>query len=298
MGTDRNTGIGRDQLKDYTLKRQDLSPDGIVWQAPVIDKDLTTPPGSPSEDDRYLVISGAGAWTGYDNDIAHYHNGQWNYYTPIEGWFVWINDENKLYRFDGTSWTEFAGAGGISNIVEDTTPQLGGDLDLNGKNIDFPSVPNISDVKDEDDMVSDSATMLSTQQSIKAYVDGKAKITTGITIDGGGEVLETGYKGFIRIPYACTITKVSLLGDESSGSIVIDLWKCTYSEYDGGSTHPVDADSITASAPPTISSSNKSEDATLTGWTKIISSGDVIGFNVDSISTFTKVTLIIEITKT
>jgi hypothetical protein len=56
-------------------------------------------------------------------------------------------------------------------IVADTTPQLGGDLDMNAKGIDFPSTPNITDVKDEDNMISDSATMLATQQSIKAYVD-------------------------------------------------------------------------------------------------------------------------------
>lgn len=59
----------------------------------------------------------------------------------------------------------------ISNVVEDTTPQLGGDLDLNGNAIDFPTTANISDVLDEDDMASDSATALATQQSIKAYAD-------------------------------------------------------------------------------------------------------------------------------
>ena len=62
----------------------------------------------------------------------------------------------------------------LKNIVEDTTPQLGGDLDLNGKNIDFPTTANISDCLDEDNMVSDSATMLATQQSIKKYVDDNA----------------------------------------------------------------------------------------------------------------------------
>lgn len=118
------------------------------------------------------------------------------------------------------------------------------------------------------------------------------KTTFGITIDGGGGVIETGYKGFIRIPYGCTITKVTLLADQS-GSIVIDIWKDTYANYP-----PTDADSITASAPPTLSSATKSEDSTLTGWTKTITAGDVIGFNVDSCTTITKVTLIIEVTKT
>lgn len=59
----------------------------------------------------------------------------------------------------------------LKDLVDDTTPQLGGDLDLNGKNIDFPTTANISDCLDEDDMASNSAVMLATQQSIKAYVD-------------------------------------------------------------------------------------------------------------------------------
>lgn len=77
------------------------------------------------------------------------------------------------------------------NIVLDTTPQLGGDLDLNGKNIDFPTTANISDVLDEDTMSSDSATKLATQQSIKAYVDAavlpaKLRPRGWATFDGTG----------------------------------------------------------------------------------------------------------------
>ncbi len=118
------------------------------------------------------------------------------------------------------------------------------------------------------------------------------KTTFGITIDGGGGVIETGIKGYIRIPYACTITKVTLLSDQS-GSIVIDIWKDSYVNYP-----PTNADSITASTPPTLSSATKSEDSTLTAWTTSISAGDCIGFNVDSITIIEKVTLIVEITKT
>ena len=72
------------------------------------------------------------------------------------------------------SGTRLITKAGISDIVEDTSPQLGGDLDLNSNNIDFPTTANISDCKDEDDMASNSATMLATQQSIKAYVDANA----------------------------------------------------------------------------------------------------------------------------
>ena len=58
----------------------------------------------------------------------------------------------------------------LENIVEDATPQLGGNLDVNNKTIVFPTTP-ITDVLDEDNMASNSASKLATQQSIKAYVD-------------------------------------------------------------------------------------------------------------------------------
>ena len=114
----------------------------------------------------------------------------------------------------------------------------------------------------------------------------------GITLDGGGSVLTTGVKGFIEVPYACTINQVTLLADQS-GSIVIDVWKDTYTNYP-----PTVADTITASAKPTISTATKSQDATLTGWTTSIAAGDIIGFNVDSITTCTRVHLILKVTKT
>jgi len=83
----------------------------------------------------------------------------------------------------------------INNVVEDISPQLGGDLDLNGKNIDFPTTANISDCLDEDNMASDSATMLATQQSIKAYVDTHAALLdphTNLNLS-----TSCGYAGFV-----------------------------------------------------------------------------------------------------
>ena len=91
--------------------------------------------------------------------------------------------DNYVATYDHATgkFTWAVAGGGLSNIVEDLTPQLGGDLDLNGKNIDFPSTANISDCLDEDDMASDSATKLATQQSIKKYVDDNAG---GLTVVG------------------------------------------------------------------------------------------------------------------
>jgi hypothetical protein len=115
----------------------------------------------------------------------------------------------------------------------------------------------------------------------------------GLIIDGGGSAITTGVKGFLRVPFAGTITGVTLLSTDASataGSIVIDVWKDTYANYP-----PTVADTITASAKPTLSSANKSENTTLTGWTTSIAAGDVLGFNVDSAATVTRVACILTV---
>lgn len=129
--------------------------------------------------------------------------------------------------------------------------------------------------------------------------DGTFQTRTGVIsfiIDGGGVVITTGVKGFLEIPFAGTITNVTVLSTDAaalSGSIVVDIWKDTYANYP-----PTVADTITASAKPTLSSANKSKDGTLTGWTKTVAAGDVLGFNVDSAATVTRVLVSLTIVAT
>jgi len=108
-------------------------------------------------------------------------------------------------------------------------------------------------------------------------------------IDGGGSAITTGIKGSIPIPFKCEITSVTMLVDQS-GSIVVDIWKDTYANYP-----PTDADSITSSTPPTISSAKKDTDSTLTSWTKTITAGDILMFNVDSATTVEMATLTLHV---
>lgn len=113
-----------------------------------------------------------------------------------------------------------------------------------------------------------------------------------LIVDGGGSEIVPGVVADMRIPFACTIQKVTLLADQS-GSIVVDIWKDTLANFP-----PTDADSITASAPPTISGDDSSEDATLSGWTTSISAGDVLRFNVDSVTDIERVTLVLDLLRT
>jgi len=113
-----------------------------------------------------------------------------------------------------------------------------------------------------------------------------------VVLGGTGSVITTGIKGSIRIPFNCTIVRASLLADVS-GSAVVDIWQDTYANYP-----PTDADSITASAPPTISSATKAEDTTLTGWDTTLDEGSVLRYNVDSCTTITLLTVELRVRRT
>lgn len=113
--------------------------------------------------------------------------------------------------------------------------------------------------------------------------------TITFIIDGGGATITTGLKGYLEIPFACTIQQWTLLADQS-GSIVVDLWKDTYANYP-----PVVGDVITASAKPTITTATKGQSSTLTGWTTAIAAGDILAFNVNSVTTCQRVTISIKV---
>lgn len=115
----------------------------------------------------------------------------------------------------------------------------------------------------------------------------------GYTIDGGGMEIATGVAGVgLTIPFNCTINEWTLQAN-TTGSIVIDIWKDSYANYP-----PTVADTITGTAKPTITSSTKGNSSTLTGWTTSVSAGDVLYFNVDSVSLIQNVVLTLKVTKT
>jgi len=78
--------------------------DGLV-QLSVLDRDLTAPPGSPNDGDRYIVASGAtGDWAGWDLNVALFTDGAWLRLPSRTGWRVWVEDEGLLLAYDGMGW--------------------------------------------------------------------------------------------------------------------------------------------------------------------------------------------------
>ena len=147
---------------------------------------------------------------------------------------------------------------------------------------------------DATDVNYDNSTSGLTATDVQDAIDELAASVSvvGAFFDGGGSAITAGSKVYVRVPFDCTIIEATALADVS-GSAVVDVWKDTYANYP-----PTVADTITVSAPVTISAATKSIDTTLTGWMTGITAGDVLAFNVDSCSTITKLNVQLKVERT
>ncbi len=103
----------------------------------VLDRDLTAPPGSESEGDLYIVATGgSGDWAGQDGKLALYTNGAYAFFTPGEGFRVWVADEDQAYHYYGSAWvseatyllSRLAEGNGISLAVVDGKLEISVDV--------------------------------------------------------------------------------------------------------------------------------------------------------------------------
>ena len=103
--------------------------------------DLETISGLNAGDFLVLYVSDAGT----DTITIKHGTGNISCLTSSD---VELSEGAALFYYDGTTVYLIGGGGGgsgISEIVEDTTPQLGGDLDLNDKNITVKFPPSSDD---------------------------------------------------------------------------------------------------------------------------------------------------------
>jgi hypothetical protein len=226
------------------------------------------------------------------------------------GTLYFVTDESVTERWNGTGWENYSDSGGVlvpgphaathasagsdplnvatlAGYPGGTTTFLRADGTFAAPAAGTPGAHHAShETGGSDALTALAASVITTGTIASARLPPRLG-AVGLIIDGGGSAITTGVKAFVEVPFAGTITAVTVLSTDAavtSGSIVIDLWKDTYANYP-----PTVADTITASAKPTLASATKSRDTTLTGWTTAIAAGDILGFKVDSASTVTKV---------
>lgn len=216
----------------------------------------------------------------------------------VAGTLYSCTDHDLIYQSDGATWSTWADlTGGVPAFA---TPSIAlGATAAGGAAatvIRSDATIDAFDTSDPAATAYGNAAVVGTVDfaARRDHVHPRLTDTTVIAfvIDGGGSTITTGVKGDLPVPFGCTITEWTLLADQS-GSIVVDIWKDTYANYP-----PTVADTITASAKPTISTATKGQSSTLTGWTTTITAGDTLRFNVDSITTCTRVVLALKVTRT
>jgi hypothetical protein len=80
--------------------------DALV-QLAVLDRDLASPPGAPTDGQRWIVAaSPSGAWAGHAQHIAAWQDGAWRFYVPKVGWLAYVVDEGALLAWSGSAWVD------------------------------------------------------------------------------------------------------------------------------------------------------------------------------------------------
>ena len=75
-----------------------------TWRLPVIASNITDPSTiTPNAGDRYIVPTVAiGIWSGEGNNIAEWDGSAWQFFTPEQGWAVYLKSDETIYSFNLT----------------------------------------------------------------------------------------------------------------------------------------------------------------------------------------------------
>lgn len=89
-----------------------------LTQLAVLDRNLDTPPASPTTGARYIVgPSPTGAWSGKTNQIATHDGTIWLFHAPQPGWLAFVLDENGLLAWSGSAWLPTLGLDATASML-------------------------------------------------------------------------------------------------------------------------------------------------------------------------------------
>ncbi|MFH0805952.1 MAG: DUF2793 domain-containing protein [Patescibacteria group bacterium] len=172
-----------------------------VFQPPVLDKDLSTPPVSPVKGDRYIVgDSATDDWLGKEKNIAWYDGSAWKFDAPIKGMLTCANDETVYYMYNGSVWNLFIEELGLGDMLKSVY-----DADANG-------------IVDKAETIDDGTGNSATAIDVKDAVTKKHTHVNKAILDAIDVAFTTVLKGQYDIAYASRATF-----DADLGMIIFDL---------------------------------------------------------------------------
>jgi hypothetical protein len=197
----------------------------------IIDKDLTTPPSSPANGQAYIVgTSSTDLWSSKDEQIAFYNNG-WEFIVPREGLTLWINDEDCLYTYNGTSWVKTTNENSSLDNLSDVIISSPAQYDLlshNGtnfvntqeiQNLDLVGINTTADTNNKLAVASDYILFNRATNNIRI------KANKNASTDTASHLFQTNYSGraeFGLIGNDDFTLKVSADGSSWNDAFVID----------------------------------------------------------------------------
>jgi hypothetical protein len=97
--------IDASQAQPAVTHNEALRAIDALLQLAVLDRDLTSPPATPANGERWIVADGASDdWEGHDGEIAAWLDGAWRFFAPHVGWFAYVADDSALLAWDGDAW--------------------------------------------------------------------------------------------------------------------------------------------------------------------------------------------------
>lgn len=190
---------------------------------------------------------------------------------------IFVNRKpSGVYLSDGSTWVY------VADFTEhDQASEINNDSGVAGATV-ADALDNI-----DTDLTAAEGNILDLEAAIPLVAEDDLHLVF-LNVDGTSDIA-AGTELLFRVGFSGSISKNSVIAN-ASGSIVFDIEKSTYAGF------PTTT-SICASAKPTLSSAQKSEDGTLTGWTTTFTAGDVFRIQVDSCTGINRATLSLFIDK-
>lgn len=93
----------------------------------VISATTTSPPGSPSDGDAYLLASGtpSGDWAGHEDELPYYQSTAWEFREPQDGDLVFSTDTGLWYQYSAENspvgWNQVGRFVDLADAPDDLT---------------------------------------------------------------------------------------------------------------------------------------------------------------------------------